>query len=148
MISFFVPGIAETKGSWKSIGKGRMIPDNPRAKAWETAVGWAAKVAWFKHQRSSDPPYPHAVSVQIVAYLPILTDKRKDRDVDKLARAALDAMNGIVYVDDKQVVELHVEKLRGIRKEPGMLVMVSEALSDIDRAGIYAHMLDRFTEVK
>jgi Holliday junction resolvase RusA-like endonuclease len=42
-------------------------------------------------------------------------------DVDKMARACLDAMKGIVWVDDSQVVKLVASKAFG---QPGVLVVV------------------------
>lgn len=35
-------------------------------------------------------------------------------DVDNLAKAVLDALNGLLYVDDKQVVELRSRKRYGL----------------------------------
>ena len=46
---------------------------------------------------------PHAASNQIVPFGP---------DIDNLAKLVLDALNGIVYHDDKQVVKLELYKLR------------------------------------
>lgn len=37
----------------------------------------------------------------------------KKPDIDNIAKAFLDGMNGIVYLDDKQVVSLHVTKVYG-----------------------------------
>jgi Holliday junction resolvase RusA-like endonuclease len=34
----------------------------------------------------------------------------KNKDLDNIAKTILDALNGIAYEDDKQIVELHVEK--------------------------------------
>ena len=34
----------------------------------------------------------------------------KNKDLDNIAKTILDALNGIAYADDKQVVELHCEK--------------------------------------
>lgn len=34
-------------------------------------------------------------------------------DCDNIAKAILDALNGVAYDDDKQVVRLHVEKEYG-----------------------------------
>lgn len=34
----------------------------------------------------------------------------KGRDLDNMAKLVLDAMNGLVYPDDAQVVEMHVRK--------------------------------------
>lgn len=51
-------------------------------------------------------------------------------DVDNLAKAVLDEMNGWAYVDDAQVVELHITKTYVRDMEvPGCWIMLSE-LSD------------------
>jgi Holliday junction resolvase RusA-like endonuclease len=131
MISFYVHGLAETKGSWRSFGK-RMVPDNPRAKAWEQAVGWCARAAWSKTMPGL-APVRDLVEVTCTALLPEMIDKRRDRDVDKLARAALDAMQGIIYVNDKQVVTLYVEKIRGMTPKIGMMIDVELAKPEIER---------------
>ena len=38
-------------------------------------------------------------------------------DVDNIAKAVLDALNGVIWVDDKQVVELTVKKYYGTSNE-------------------------------
>lgn len=38
-------------------------------------------------------------------------------DVDNLAGAVMDALNGICYADDKQVMDLHVSKLYGQKRD-------------------------------
>lgn len=48
----------------------------------------------------------------------------KKPDVDNVAKIILDALNGIAYRDDKQVVELHVKKLYA--GESGVGVTISE----------------------
>ena len=32
-------------------------------------------------------------------------------DVDNVAKSILDALNGIIYLDDKQIIELNIEKI-------------------------------------
>jgi len=41
------------------------------------------------------------------------TRPTKKPDIDNVIKAFLDAMNGIVYLDDCQVVDLHVKKVYG-----------------------------------
>jgi Holliday junction resolvase RusA-like endonuclease len=54
--------------------------------------------------------------------------KAKGADVDNVVKCALDAMNKILYLDDKQVVRLIAEKIRLPQGfEPGMLVRLGEA---------------------
>jgi crossover junction endodeoxyribonuclease RusA len=52
---------------------------------------------------------------------------QRSGDVDKLARAALDAMTGVVYLDDAQVVSLLVTKCWAeADTAPGVEVLVRE----------------------
>jgi Holliday junction resolvase RusA-like endonuclease len=50
----------------------------------------------------------------------------KKPDLDNIAKCFLDAMNEIVYLDDKQVVNLHVTKVYA--ETPAVEVMVKEEL--------------------
>jgi Holliday junction resolvase RusA-like endonuclease len=105
LVSFSVPGLPETKGSWRALPGGRVKADNPREKAWASAVGWSARIA----MRALEP-VPGPVLVRAVFTLPPPIGKWNRRDADKLARSLLDAITGIVVVDDDQVAELHVVK--------------------------------------
>ena len=42
-------------------------------------------------------------------------------DLDNLSKAVLDAMNGIVYKDDTEVIELHLKKMV-VKDNPGVIV--------------------------
>ena len=46
-----------------------------------------------------------------------IAGKRGRADLDNLAKGALDALNGIVYQDDRQVVELHVYRITGTESQ-------------------------------
>lgn len=78
-----------------------------------------------------------AVNVEI-AYRRVLPKSRPKKvesepdlfkpDVDNVAKAVLDALNGVAFEDDKDVVSLKVEKLPRIRIEQDELyVIVSDA---------------------
>ena len=73
--------------------------------AYEAAV----KAAWLRACPEAPPwdlaSWMRADIVFVVA--------RMSQDVDNLAKAVLDALNGAAYKDDSQVIELNV------RKEPG-----------------------------
>jgi crossover junction endodeoxyribonuclease RusA len=78
---------------------------------WREALGWRAKLA----MGAGKVPAHGAMHVRLEFYLERPKTSRQSRptvkpDLDKLARAALDAMTGIVWVDDSQVVELTAEK--------------------------------------
>ena len=48
----------------------------------------------------------------------------KKPDIDNIVKAILDGMNGIVYLDDKQVVDLHLTKVYSSKE--GVDIMVKE----------------------
>lgn len=48
----------------------------------------------------------------------------KKPDIDNIVKAVLDGMNGIVYLDDKQVVDLHLTKVYSLKE--GIDIMVKE----------------------
>ncbi len=115
----FVAGLPETKGSWKAVGRGAMKRDNPREKAWATKVGWAVRLELRGQQ-----PVADRVRIELDFYLPEPKGRKNQRDIDKLCRSALDAMNGLVYVDDEQVVELAATKIVVAEAMVGMYVGV------------------------
>jgi len=72
-----------------------------RYLAYKETVGWAAK--------SEKIPLLHTdVHVTARAHLHVGS---RDMDVDNLGKSVLDSLNGIAYVDDRQVTKLTVEKL-------------------------------------
>lgn len=100
-VTLHVDGLAETKGSFIGLGRGRVKADNPREKAWSEMVGWIAKL----NMRGKLPIVGGAM-VTLDFILPAPIGKKNRRDLDKLSRSCLDAMSGIVYVDDELVREL------------------------------------------
>lgn len=97
-VSFFAAGLAETKGSFIGLGGGRVKADNPREKGWHDAVAWAAKPAMRRKL-----PLTGGALVTLDFFLPMPVGKKNKRDVDKLCRSCLDAMTGLVYIDDEDV---------------------------------------------
>lgn len=98
-----------------------------KTREFETLVGWAAKRAMCQR-----PPVAsgRALFVQItVSLVPPLSWSKKRRsealgtfcskkpDTDNVAKAILDAMNGIVYEDDAQVAGLVVQKFYAEKNE-------------------------------
>lgn len=136
-VTFFVPGIAQPKGSTKAFHRpGMRFPvvtsDNPKLKDWQTQVAHFAGMAFRTRQDGSGGPFVGGVRVGATFYLkrPQSLFKRvtmhlRKPDVDKLARCLNDAMIGIAYVDDSQVVALSVEKVYAAGAV-GVQVTVSE----------------------
>jgi len=118
MFYFEVPGPFATKGSTLAFrdyhtGKIRTKTDSKHGKSFAAAVQWAAKQAGV-------PMIPKGRGVTLSVVYGFARPKGKDRlrcdpcvrpDVDKLCRALMDALTGIAYHDDGQVVALSVRKI-------------------------------------
>ena len=85
---------------WRQAG-GKVIP-NPKAVAWKYAAADSVRLAGVK-----------LLSGDVEAHYRLHPKLNKDGsasktrlDVDAPAKALLDALNGVAYLDDKQVVRL------------------------------------------
>jgi crossover junction endodeoxyribonuclease RusA len=109
-----VEGHPAPQGSKKHVGHGRMIEVSKRVKPWRAAVAAAVRTG----MRGLSPfPGPVAIHLDFVMPRPLSTPKRlptppavKRPDVDKLARAVLDAVTGIAICDDSQAIHLTATK--------------------------------------
>ena len=83
-----------------------------QTKEYENIVGWTARTV-FKDNPSEQP---FKVVLDIYLKLPQRTTHlegswcMKNIDIDNVAKSVLDGLNGIVWLDDKQVVELSIRK--------------------------------------
>jgi Holliday junction resolvase RusA-like endonuclease len=68
---------------------------------YKEQVGWAAKACGVRQPMSGD------LVVHAIAYL---MPRTPEPDVDNLGKSMLDGLNGIAWVDDRQVMKLTVEK--------------------------------------
>lgn len=95
-----------------------------RLKQWRHAINDQARRV---HGDCSPLDGPVALTVDFRLVKPKSAPKRRrtwpigqrSGDADKLARAALDALSGVVFFDDAQVVELQVTKDWG---DPGVTI--------------------------
>jgi Holliday junction resolvase RusA-like endonuclease len=118
-IFFFVDGQPRPKQSFK-IGRsgGRITGFTPaRVKSWQQDVAWAA--LGHMRGRKIDKPLEGNLLVRLTFYL---GDARR-QDSDNLSKAVLDALNGTVWEDDRQVVDLIIAKYI-CRDRQGVLVRV------------------------
>lgn len=126
------------KGSTKAfIPKGWNRPvitnANPRTKAWQALVAEAAGRALQIASLEDRLVTTMAVRVDIVFYLPRPKSLPKSTlahlkapDVDKLARAVLDALTHVCWRDDSQVVGLFVSKAyAGVNDSPRAWIRVT-----------------------
>jgi len=147
VLTFTVYGRPAPKGSMRGVvayrrSKGyrvQMFNDNPRTSTWQELVAFAACAARARLQRS-DVLYGKRVPVSVVlAFLlpcPVKLRTRRDArptskrdDLDKLQRALFDALTGVVWHDDAQVV--HVSASKRYARE-GERVGVHVQISGVD----------------
>lgn len=141
LVRFFVRGTPRSKGSpsiYRRKGTGRpFVRESPGEIAWETSIRVLAGV---QRRRAQVKPLAGPVRVELLFRLPAGGKrKRKDGqqraawlsptiDIDKAARAVLDAIARELYADDRQVVELVARKRLALPEEHvGVEIAVGEA---------------------
>lgn len=130
-LDMYVPGRAAPQGSKRHVGNGVMVESSKAVGPWRTVVAWHAAQAWTTAPLDG----PVAVIYEFVMPRPSGTPKRstppavKRPDIEKLARAVSDALSGIVWRDDSQVVDMRlIKRLAELDEQPGMRVQVREAV--------------------
>lgn len=122
-VRFRVFGVPAPKGSMKIVpggrrGMGQLIPDNPPVlERWTRAVAGSALAA--VHRSPARPVFvnrPLAVEITFVLERVTATSKKASwahfapGDLDKLVRATLDPMQGLVFDNDKRICEITARK--------------------------------------
>lgn len=110
-VSVFVAGSPAPQGSKKYLGNGIMVESSKAVKPWRVDVAWAVRAHF-------PTPLDGAVRLELEFVMPRPKSAPKKStpaavkrpDLDKLARAVLDAITGVVVADDSQVVELVASK--------------------------------------
>ena len=138
LLDFFVPGDPAPQGSKRYLGDGRMAESSKRVAPWRADIRavaeammeprhealWAAPV-YVQLDFYLSRPKSHYGTGRNAQKIKESAPKWPGRpDVDKLARAVLDALTGLVIADDSTVVELLASKAYGRR--PGVAVLVEE----------------------
>lgn len=143
-VKFFVPGIPAPQGSKRHLGGGVLVESSKRVKPWRTDVRETAL-------RHFTAPLTGPVDVHLHFTFPrpkshFGTGRNAGRvkqaappryahtqrpDLDKLIRAVLDALTGVAWRDDSQVVGLTATKrwefcsITGrISQEPGVGISI------------------------
>ena len=138
MIVYSVYGEPIGKGRPRFAKRGNFVSTYTpqKTKTYEDEIRMMAKAA----MGSSEPletPVTVAIYIRVGIPASFSKQKRKDAlanierptkkpDIDNIAKCFLDGMNGIVYLDDKQVVSLHITKVYA--ETPAVEVMVKEDL--------------------
>jgi crossover junction endodeoxyribonuclease RusA len=115
-----------------SVINGRIVQVNStKHKRWRNAVSFAAHDLVQNLVGEDWELLDEAVEVSIIFYLPrpkTVQDRQFPTvtpDVDKLARAVLDSLSGVVYTDDARVIRLTAYKLYADHRGAGALIRVN-----------------------
>lgn len=132
LVKFICAGHPITQGSKRAFvrnGHATLVETNgDRLRLWRHVIATTAQTAttdgpiegpvqvhlWFRLDRPASAPKTKRT----------WPTKARSGDVDKLARAALDALTGVAFADDAQVVRLVVEKDWADARGPGLEVVV------------------------
>lgn len=115
-LAFFVQGVPAPQGSKNAYRRGKkivLVESSKKVKPWRDTVSQVARFACKQ-------PLDGAVTVAVHFVMPrtkAMGDKPaplmcERPDLDKLLRAINDALTGIAYVDDSQIVRLTGSKRR------------------------------------
>lgn len=139
MIEFRVPGIAAPQGSKKAFrtrgGRIALVESCVRVKPYRTTVALAAREAWdggamqgtvgvsimFTFVR----PKSHYNAKNVLRAGAATYPGKGIGDIDKLCRAVLDSLTGIIYADDSQVVSLVATKAYGNTAETRISIYIT-----------------------
>lgn len=130
-----VPGKAVPKGRprAKRVGRSVRMYTPPKTKEYEEVVAIESKIAMI-----GTKTFEGAVEVRLQVFVPIPARYNKAKkeacrlgkiyptstsDLDNICKSVLDAMNGIVFLDDSQVVDAHLTKRYS--DEPCVMVQVT-----------------------
>lgn len=132
-----VEGKPAPQGSKKVVGGNRsgraiLVESSDALKPWRERIAWTAR-------EQHAPLYDEALSVTLVFVMPrpkstpkITPRAVKRPDIDKLTRGALDALTGVCWNDDSQVVTLHAHKrLAEPLERPGLHIVIRPMTGEI-----------------
>lgn len=138
IVNFSIDGPPHGKGRprFRRFGNFVQTYTDAKTKSYETLVKEAAIKAM-----GSSPPLEGPVKLDLIIRLPVPKSYPKSRtkdclnrsewptkkvDIDNICKSVMDAMNGITYVDDSQIVILRAVKIYSA--DAGVDVKLSEVL--------------------
>ena len=138
-VAFRVPGVPVAQGRPRAtVGPGghARVYDPKRSRSYKALVQ-----AYAYEAMEGVPMLEGPLRVVVEAYWPSRKPPRKKTprpeewrplspDADNVGKAILDAMNGIVYEDDRTVVDLRVCKRRSAQGVPPRVEVFVEEISD------------------
>ena len=126
-VKLFVPGLPAAQGSKRHVGGGRLVEQSKAVGPWRTVIAWHMARVWKQALLGG----PVTVALDFVMPRPKATPKRftpaavKRPDIDKLERAVFDALTGIVWKDDSQVIRVLASKrIAELGEVSGVLIRI------------------------
>lgn len=128
MTQVFIEGRPAPQGSKRHLGNGIMVESSKAVKPWRVDVAWRVRGAFLT-------PFdgPVKLELEFVMPRPKSTPKKstpaaiKRPDLDKLVRAVMDAITGVVVVDDSQIVHLVATKrIAELDEQTGVMLVAHE----------------------
>jgi Holliday junction resolvase RusA-like endonuclease len=141
MIHFTVPGDPVAKG------RPRVVRDGAFTRTFtpKTTVDFENRVR-FAAEHAGARPLEGPVSMTVTAMFAMPKGRFRKRaprpaewkttkpDLDNLLKSVKDALNGIAYADDSQVVELHAGKIHAAQGEPARTIVTVEEIAPLSGA--------------
>jgi crossover junction endodeoxyribonuclease RusA len=136
-LTFVVYGLAAPQGSKRHVGNGRMVESSKNVGSWRQDVKHAA-LACVPHDW--DTTRPMAISIVfrfkrpathigkkgVKPSAPQHNTSGRNGDLSKLVRSTEDALTGVTYDDDRQIVTMNVSKRYCVGDEPqGALITIT-----------------------
>lgn len=120
LLTFTVPGVPVPEGRKRVTTRGGKVHfyPNERTQNYRDRVAATVHEAMMRCQHA-DFPTSDPVAMRLVCFTPkpknwlrsqVWPTNARSGDVDNLLKSVMDAMNGKVYVDDRQVVDVQVSK--------------------------------------
>ena len=139
MIEFRVPGVAAPQGSKKAFktrgGRIALVESCSRVKPYRATVALAAREVWAEGATHGTVgvsiaftfvrPKSHYNAKGVLRAGAATHPGKGIGDLDKLCRAAIDGLTGIIYVDDSQVVSLVATKAYGNTAESRISIYIT-----------------------
>jgi crossover junction endodeoxyribonuclease RusA len=136
-LTFVVYGLPAPQGSKRHMGNGLMVESSKAVKPWRQDVKHAA-LACVPHDW--DTTRPMAISIVfrfkrpathigkkgVKPSAPQHNTSGRNGDLSKLVRSTEDALTGVTYDDDRQIVTMNVSKRYCVGDEPqGALITIT-----------------------
>jgi Holliday junction resolvase RusA-like endonuclease len=87
----------------------------------------------IKKELTQEHPYPKEISVEVIICITMSEARLKKVDVDNLTKSILDCFNGLVFIDDSQVINvLSMKKVHPLYQTNGITVGIRKIKNNED----------------